>query len=936
MTLGAYTLFTSVSPLGKKFTLVDGELTKQAMANMYAGSYDVKSYTSAEDLITQMQEVSTTQAISASLPVDGTLTGGITTTLKPKAGCLSRITENFAFAKAGGGILTLDYDPRGTTLSQEELVRIIRKIGVIPNEAAMIWWCSGSSHIYNGDDEIQGIKGQRLYFLVEHAADIPRAGRVIADRCWLHGLGFILVGDDGKRHHRGLFDSAMFEAARLDFIGGAICEAPLRQDRGSPVNFGGEGLLDTYAAFPDLSEAEKILVATTKKQEYDKAAEPAAAQHERWLNREGQKLAARLLNEGASPREANERARAILKSASEGQGLTSSFKIVIEGGKSLTVRELLDNRLQYHGVQTLDPLEPDHRGGEYCGILYLNQERPTLYSFAHGGTNYSLIRQIVDIEVVRNNIAVTGGAVAKALKDYGDIFISGDAIICTQGGNFRPLKDDLEWLISDRTSLFTLNQDGVRKSYKLDTDMKRGIMSSFERVPDLKLDEINSVTNTGYATRDKRFVLHAGYDRATGVYNGMPQPMRLPDVVSRADVEEALNVLWEPFSRYKWATDASRSGLLAAIFTAVLRPALKEAPGFFIDANVQASGKSKCADALCAIQAGRRVGRYSFVRGAQDAEYNKYLISMLSTSRRTWILDNCVGEVDSEAISALIFSSIITGRRLGSNTMVEMVARVFFVATGNNASLTDDLNRRLIRCRINSGSPQPRKLSYPFDPEEVALANRDAIVRAVLTVLKACWADPVPITYSGGSDCRDWHAMVRVPILWLIREGLGTSLGALVDPDLAFGVNTPGSTVSGGGRAQLIEGLRLIYGYGVKFSARQVFDALDIAKQTGRYTDGVALMRDGIGQIRLKSSGSNGVALDTVPPTALIGKILSEAHEVPVEDIDESTGVTEQRQIRFVGQVHSANRFIVECVDSSNGGKVVELHNVSSRKASRG
>ena len=50
------------------------------MANMYAGSYDVKSYTSADDLITQMQEVTTFQAISASLPIDGTLTGGITTT----------------------------------------------------------------------------------------------------------------------------------------------------------------------------------------------------------------------------------------------------------------------------------------------------------------------------------------------------------------------------------------------------------------------------------------------------------------------------------------------------------------------------------------------------------------------------------------------------------------------------------------------------------------------------------------------------------------------------------------------------------------------------------------------------------------------------------------------------------------------------------------
>jgi hypothetical protein len=913
MTLGAYTLFTSVSPLGKKFTLVDGELTKQAMANMYAGSYDVKSYTSAEDLITQMQEVSTMQAISASLPVDGTLTGGITTTLKPKAGCLSRITENFAFAKAGGGILTLDYDPRGTTLTREELVQTIRDIGVIPPETALIWWCSGSSYIFNKNEEIQSLKGQRLYFLVEHAADIPRAGKAIADRCWLADLGFILIGDDGKRHYRGLFDNAMFEPARLDFAGGAICEAPLRQDRGAPVNFGGEGLLDTYTAFPELSEAEKILVATKKKQEYDKAEPEAAAQHERYLSREGQKMAARLISEGASPREANERARAILKSATEGQGLTSSFKITIEGGKSLTVKELLDNRLQYHGVQTLDPIEPDHRGGEYCGILFLKQNNPTLYSFAHGGTTYNLIRQVVDIEVIRNNIAITGGAIAKALYSYGDIFKAGGEIICAQDGKLRPLKDDLELLISCRASLYTLNQDGVRKSFKLDADMKRGVMSSFERVAELEPQEIKSVATTGYATPDRRFVLDPGFDAKTGVYCNMKQPMKLPEIVSRAEVEKALQVMWAPFAAYKWANDESRSGLLAAIFTAVLRPAINTAPGFFIDANVQASGKSKCAEALCAIQAGTKVAPYGFMRGNQDAEYSKYLSSILRTAKRAMILDNCTGEIDSEILSALIFSSIHTSRILGTNTVSENTARIFFVATGNNASLSTDMNRRLVCCRINTGSPKPRELSYDFEPEDMALENRDAIVRAVLTVLKAYWADPVPVVYAGGSDCREWHAMCRAPVLWLIREGLGKSLGVLVDPDKAFGVNSLTATTENSGLTQLIEGLSRAYGYGTKFSAGQVIDSLKSAESTGHWTEPLALIRDGFALLQYRKTGDA-----SIPTAVAAGIMLKDLHEVPNENCDEDTGVVRLRQIALAGAVHKSNRFRVEVLGADH------------------
>ena len=65
----------------------------------------------------------------------------------------------------------------------------------------------------------------------------------------------------------------------------------------------------------------------------------------------------------------------------------------------------------------------------------------------------------------------------------------------------------------------------------------------------------------------------------------------------------------------------------------------------------------------------QKVAPYGFMRGNQDAEYSKYLSSILRTPKRAMILDNCTGEIDSEILSALIFSSIHTSRILGTNTV---------------------------------------------------------------------------------------------------------------------------------------------------------------------------------------------------------------------------------------------------------------------------
>ena len=70
--------------------------------------------------------------------------------------------------------------------------------------------------------------------------------------------------------------------------------------------------------------------------------------------------------------------------------------------------------------------------------------------------------------------------------------------------------------------------------------------------------------------------------------------------------------------------------MLSAICAAVCRPALDLSPGYFFDAPVQASGKTRCAGALGALIRNRRGGITPFVSGmGAEAEMAKKFVAML-------------------------------------------------------------------------------------------------------------------------------------------------------------------------------------------------------------------------------------------------------------------------------------------------------------------
>lgn len=486
MSAGKLTVITATQPatLGKTFSLdAGGALQKRTAAQMLEGSFEVVEFDGVAALASILAGVGTDHAITASLPVNGARSGRIVTRnkLRENPGALARTKEHFGFVSGQPGVMILDYDPPGGSVvrSCKDLWGLM--LDTVPEvaQAGVIWWCSGSSHILNGDIELQGLRGQRLYILVTDLADVPRAAGVLSQRLWLAGLGRIEVSASGQTLLRDIFDGAMPQPARLDFCGGAVCESPLEQRRGAPVVLSDGGWLDTAAVLPDL-DAKTLARYEGMVSDAKEKAEPAArTQREVWKAARVNDETARHMQGGMSHTDASERAERTLSSALSGV-LLGDFSITLSDGRPVSVGAVLDDRERFHGALCFDPLEPEYQGGKVTGKLYLFGAQPTLHSFAHGGRTYSLRRQPARIYVASGRKAEVADELRQRLADEPDIFLRGGVLVRYTDGRLLPIKRaaGLAYEVGRRYALFRKSDKGVDMAVDLDDATANMILAS--------------------------------------------------------------------------------------------------------------------------------------------------------------------------------------------------------------------------------------------------------------------------------------------------------------------------------------------------------------------------------------------------------------------------------------------------------------------------
>lgn len=279
--------------------------------------------------------------------------------------------------------------------------------------------------------------------------------------------------------------------------------------------------------------------------------------------------------------------------------------------------------------------------------------------------------------------------------------------------------------------------------------------------------------------------LERGYCPETHTYF-LPSPSlnldRLAEVArSRPTMDDAINAVTEILDLYDdfpWQERAHKLLAVACTMTACLRRSIDgPAPLFLINANSKGVGKTKLIGAVIASVYG-----HSPVLSAtpeRPEELNKMLSSILLSDDDYLILDNVRGGIGDAQFDAFITSDSKKDRILGKSQMFSAKQRVFLGATGNNASLRADTDRRTIVARLVTDleHPEERKGFRHHDLIGVARERVTETWCAVLTILRAFHFNTTEQERRQiGREARNfgsfelWLDWVRDPLLWVGKE----------------------------------------------------------------------------------------------------------------------------------------------------------------------
>ena len=329
---------------------------------------------------------------------------------------VARTKSCFNFRSAPG-VLHGDYDPLpgSTPLSPTEVVGLIRNAA--PELKGVTIGCkpSSSSHLtHPNGTKLAGTSGAHILLPVMDASRIPEFGRILADRLWLAGSGFVKITGAGLLVHTTILDQSVLSPERLCFVR-ATCEDGVTQNF-PPFEFhpgefdellGGESWLDDLTP---LTPDERKRVAELQ-QAARAAAQPEADRvRQAWAERQADRRIAMPGYDAAGPDRA-----ALIQSFVQSGELVMAADLVLypENGEFVTAAEVFCNPAQWHEVRFADPFEPDYGNDDpRIARAILDRGEPYIESFAHGGLTYYFRSEEARI--------------AAGLLDFADLWVAND------------------------------------------------------------------------------------------------------------------------------------------------------------------------------------------------------------------------------------------------------------------------------------------------------------------------------------------------------------------------------------------------------------------------------------------------------------------------------------------------------------------------------
>jgi len=262
-------------------------------------------------------------------------------------------------------------------------------VSIVPELArvARVERASTSSGLYDTrtGEKFAGSGGRHVYLLITDGTDAERFLKILHDRCWLAGLGWMMVGTSGQLLERSIVDRVCGTPERLAFEGRPVLIHPVDQDLTArkPIAVEGEAL-DTLATCPPLTVVELAKLRELRAKERNRLTGDAAKAREAFVDRQSRQLAQRT---GVDLHHA----RRTIERQCEGV-LLPDIELPFDDEELVgkTVSDVLADPARFDGETLADPLEGIDYGRCKARIMRRPDGSVWINSFAHGRTTYEL------------------------------------------------------------------------------------------------------------------------------------------------------------------------------------------------------------------------------------------------------------------------------------------------------------------------------------------------------------------------------------------------------------------------------------------------------------------------------------------------------------------------------------------------------------------
>ena len=304
-------------------------------------------------------------------------------------GAIARSRDSIDYQRGTPGWMLIDFDAKGMP---PEVAACIETMGgvwsaltMIAPElqgAARVSRASTSSGLSREDtgEQFADAGGFHFYVQITDGGDVSRFLHALHDQCWLHGLGWHVIGRSGRLLERSLVDCAVGHGERLCFEGQPFIDPPLRQDtsRREPVVADGRAI-DTALILTKLSEYQQHLVREAKAVSAGRLNSEAKQVRDRY----DAELAEKLGGSGVPPPSARRQVK-----ARHGGILLPDVELDFDDLGVVTVAAVLAEPDKFVGETLADPLEGIDYGRCKAKLMRAHDGALVIHSFAHGGGLY--------------------------------------------------------------------------------------------------------------------------------------------------------------------------------------------------------------------------------------------------------------------------------------------------------------------------------------------------------------------------------------------------------------------------------------------------------------------------------------------------------------------------------------------------------------------